>query len=115
MHSAWSESRDCVYILAREEVSHVINRGQAELRGDRVGPRTDGITDRSQPRAFNVIAAQQIGVTLGDAPASEQAKSDYQKLPSLPSSRSGFSRPSWPVYREKCGANQGIWAAGRAG
>jgi hypothetical protein len=37
-----------------------------------------------------MIAAQQLGVTLGDTPTSEQAKSDHQYFPV---SRDVFARP----------------------
>ena len=36
-----------------------------------------GIADRDETGPIDMVAAQQIGVTLGDAPAPEQAKSDH--------------------------------------
>jgi hypothetical protein len=39
--------------------------------------RAHGIAERNQGRAGDVIAAQQIGVALGDTPATEQAESDH--------------------------------------
>ena len=53
-------------------------RGHAELRGDGVGARANGIADGDQTGPVDMIAAQQVGVALGDAPASEQAKSDHE-------------------------------------
>jgi len=83
MHPARGEHRDGVDVLAREKIVDVVLRRHAKLRRNRIRSRADGIAGRNQPCALDVIAAQKIGVTLGDAPASEQAKSDHRKLPSL--------------------------------
>jgi hypothetical protein len=55
-----------------------------------------------------VIAAQQIRVTPGDAPASEQAKSDHGWFPQLAGTSRSGSRPDLvPIVTERL-ANQGI-------
>ena len=80
MHSARRQHRDRVDVLAGEKIVDVVDRGNAELRRDRVGTRANGVADGDEPGSVDMIAAQQIGVTLGDTPASEQAKSDHGSL-----------------------------------
>ena len=91
-------------------------RRHAESRRDGVGALAHGIADRDQARACDVIAAQQIGVALGDTPAPEQAESDHWA--SFAASRGEVRRPV-PRDRRKAGidpcsilrkaaANQGV-------
>ena len=78
MHSARGQHRDRVDIPARQKFIDVVTGGNAELHGDGVGARPLRITDRDQTGALDMIAAQQLGVTLRDPSTSEQAKSDHE-------------------------------------
>jgi hypothetical protein len=78
MHSAAGQDRDGVDVLPRQEICDVVTGGNAELRDDGVGARPLRIPDRDQTGALDMIAAQQLGVTLRDPSTSEQAKSDHE-------------------------------------
>ena len=81
MHSARRQHRDRVDVLPRQKIIDVVMRRNAELRRDGIGARANGIADGDETGPIDMIAAQQIGVTLRDASASEQAKSDHQDFP----------------------------------
>src|ERR1700730_5523984 len=80
MQPARRQHRNRVDILAGKKVVDVVAGRHRELRGDRIGTRADRIAYGGERSAGNVIAAQQIRVTLGDAPAAEQAKSDHRNF-----------------------------------
>ena len=88
VHSARRQHRDRVDILPRQKVIDIVVCGNAELRCDGVGARANRIADGDETGPVDMIAAQQLGVTLRDASASEQAKSDHTNFPVK------FRRPS---------------------
>ena len=60
----------------KEGIDIVIRRN-TEFRRDRVGSRPDRIADRDEPCSADMAASKQFGMTLGNAPTPEQAKSDH--------------------------------------
>jgi len=81
MHSARREHRDGVDILPRQKIIDLVIRGNAELRRDGVRTRANRVADSDEAGPVDMIAAQQFGMTLGDASATEQAKSDHCNSP----------------------------------
>ena len=79
MHSARRQHRDRVDILPRQKIVDIVVRRNAELRCDGIGARADRIADGDETGPVDMIAAQQVGMTLRDASTSEQAKSDHEK------------------------------------
>jgi len=82
MQPAWRQNGNRVDVLAAKEIVDIVAGRNGVFRRDRVGARADGIANRNQLRPIDMMAAQQIGVALGDASASEQAESDHQEIPS---------------------------------
>jgi hypothetical protein len=78
MQPAWRKHRHRVNILSGEKIIDIVKSRNAELRGDGVGARPDWIANGDQTGSLDMVSPQQLGVTLGDAPASEQAKSDHE-------------------------------------
>src|SRR5262249_42241014 len=109
------QHRDYVDILAREKLAHIMVGGNAKFRGDRIGARANGIADREQSGAFDVVAAQQVGMTPGDASTTEQAKSDHPGVSSsfrkargaVYGSAGRFNGPDRSILTEAV-ANQGV-------
>ena len=97
MHSARRQNRDRVDILAREKLVDIVDGRNAEFRGDGVRARANGIADRDEAGAIDMTAAQQIGMALGDTPASEQAKSDHETslLATIILFRKSMFRTTW--------------------
>src|SRR5205823_13861361 len=60
-----------------QKIINIAMRGNAELRCDRVGACLDRIAYCDQPCPADMIATQQLGMTLCDASTSEQAKSNH--------------------------------------
>jgi hypothetical protein len=81
MHSAGCQDRDDVDVLSRQELADIVTGGDTELRCHRIGARTDRIADRDKTGPADMIAAQQLGVTLGNSSTSKQAKSDHTITP----------------------------------
>src|SRR5258707_14386385 len=82
MQSAGRQHRNGIDILPAEKIVDVVMRGNVEFRGDRVGTRGNRIADGDETGAVDMMAAQQLGMTLGDATATKQAKSEHDN-PSL--------------------------------
>src|SRR5882724_836995 len=78
MHSARRQHRDRVDVFPRQKFTDVVVRRNAELRGNGVGAGPDGITDGDQTGPVDMTTPQQLRVTLCNAPASEQAKSNHR-------------------------------------
>src|SRR5450631_86850 len=85
MHSTWRQHGNRVDILASEKIVDVIAGRNAKLRRDGIGPRPNLIAAGNQAGPLDLAAAEQIGMALGDAPATEQAKSDHRDFLCLPS------------------------------
>jgi hypothetical protein len=79
MHTARRQNRYRVDVLACEEIVNVVDCGNIEFRSDGVGARTNVVTNGGEAGPFDMIAAQKVGVALGDASTSEQAKSDHKE------------------------------------
>ena len=117
MHSARRQHRNRVDVLSRQKIVDIVMRRNAEFRCDRVGARANRIADGDQPGPIDMTAAQQIGVTLGDASAPEQAKSDHEYfLASRDHLSQRIQRQDAPRPDiDQCfiltegAANQGIW------
>jgi hypothetical protein len=77
MHSAGSEDGNGIDILSSQEIVDFVGRGYTEFGREGIGTGTDGIAYRHETRPVDMVAAQQLGVTLCNTATSEQAKSNH--------------------------------------
>ena len=80
MQSARRQHRNRIDILAGKKIIDVVMAGTPNFDATASARARIGSHTRRKAGPIDVIAAQQIGVTLGDAPAAEQAKSDHRNF-----------------------------------
>jgi hypothetical protein len=80
VQSAGGQDRDRVDILSRQKIINTVMRWNVEPRCERVGACLDRVAYCGQPSPADMIASQQLGMTLCDAATSEQAKSNHDNF-----------------------------------
>ena len=81
MHSARRQNRYRIDIFPGKKVITIVYGWNAKLRCNGVGARADGITDSDQRGSLDMIAAQQLGMTLRNSSTSKQAKPYHLDVP----------------------------------